>query len=57
MFALEIGFRVVQEPDRAARDLIGPIRARYQEVDLDRPLDLPNQITQEDEAALEQPQD
>ena len=56
MFALQAGLRVVQQPDPPAGDLPVPVGARHQEVHLDRPLDGPDQIAQEDEAALEQPQ-
>src|SRR5262249_35281451 len=36
MFALQLGFRVIEKPDQAARDLIGTIGSSDQEVDLHR---------------------
>ena len=57
MFALELGFRIVEQPDGAAGDLPVAIRAGHQEIDLHRPLDLPDQVAQEDEAPLEEAQD
>ena len=57
MFALEPGFRVVEQADRPAGHLAVAVGAGHQEIDLDRPLDLPDQVAQEDEASLEQPED
>ena len=56
MFALQPGLRLVQEPDVAAGDLGVAVGGRHQEIHLDRSLDGPNQVAQEDEASLEQSQ-
>jgi hypothetical protein len=53
MFAFQSGFRIIDQPDRATRDLLVAIGAGHQEVDLDGPLDGANQIAQENEASLE----
>ena len=57
MFALEPGFRVVEQANRAARDLAVTVGAGHEKVDLDRPLDLPDQVAEKDEAALEESED
>ena len=57
MFSLQLGLGIVQEPDGPARDLAFAVGAGDQEIDLDRALDRPDQIAQEDEASLEKAED
>src|SRR5687767_13386576 len=54
VFTGHVGFRVVKEPDHPAGNLLGAVGARYQEIHLERTLDLPDQVAQKDEAPLEE---
>src|SRR5712664_4070186 len=50
----QLGFRIVQQPHVPARDRIGAVARRHQEVHLERPLDAAHEIAQENEASLEE---
>ena len=56
VLSLELGFRIVHQPDVATRDRRVTIARRDQKVDVQRPIDLADQVAQKDEAPLQQPQ-
>ena len=54
MFAFQAGLGIVDQPYHPAGHLAVAVRAGNQKVYLDRPLDLTDEIAQENKAALEQ---
>ena len=56
VLSLELGLRIVHQPDVAARDRRVTVARRDQKVDVQRPIDLADQVAQKDEASLQQPQ-
>src|SRR5690348_15748912 len=54
MLTPQLGLRIVQQADIPARDRIVAVAGRHQEVHLERPLDAPHEIAQENEASLEE---
>ncbi len=57
MFPRKLGFGVVQQPNVAARRRALAIARGHEEIDLQRPIEPPHQVAQEDEAPLEQAED
>ena len=53
----ELGFRVVDQPNVAARERPVAIARRHQKIDVQRPVDLAHQVAEKDKASLQQPQD
>src|SRR3990170_5254670 len=56
VLSLQPGLRIINEPYGPTRHHRISIARGHQKVDLQRTLNLPYQITQEDKASLEQPQ-
>src|SRR5712691_973813 len=56
MLTPQLRLWIVQQPDAAARDGVVAVARRDEEVDLQRPVDAPHQVAEEDEAPLEQPE-
>src|SRR5262249_10273912 len=56
VLALQLGLGIVQKPDVSARLRRVAVTRRNEEVDLERPSDLPDQVAQKDKAALQEPE-
>src|SRR2546428_460405 len=56
MLTPQLRLRIVQQPDAAARNRVAAVACRDEEVDLQRSVDAPHQVAEEDEAPLEQPE-
>ena len=56
MLAPQFRFRIVEQAHHAAADRRVAVARRHEEIDLQRSLDGADEVAQEDEAALEQPE-
>ena len=56
VLALELGFRIIHQPDVPARHRRVAVARGDEEIDLQRPPDLAHEVAQKDKASLQQPE-